>query len=270
MIGLKNKENTVLEEINNIAFYLILNHHKCSDPGLYYGKTGISIFFLHLYNYTSEEVFSDIAIQYIEEIQTEINQNTLINYESGLSGIGAGIQYLIKNKLIEGDINEILQDFDEIILDKIYSNMYNLDLSITTGICGLGKYLIQRKLGLNDVFCDLNKKIDTVLEIIIDTIQFKINHELLKYKTDYLNPTWREVMYFLSELNKCKLSRISRKQLETLAGNHIKKRVKIIYPHFKIDNHVYPKFGVYNGYSGRGLKLLQTIDKTVIGWNKLL
>lgn len=270
MANLEYTKKIALEEIHHIASYLILNHHKCSDLGLYYGKTGISIFFFHIYKYTSKKIFSEIAFQYMEDIQSQINLNTLINYERGLSGIGTGIQYLIRNKLIEGDINEILEDFDEIIVDTVNNNIYNIDLSIATGLCGLGKYLIQRKLGLNDSFCNMNKKIDTSLDTIISKIDFKIKNELFYYKTDYLNPVWRDVLSFLIELSKCTLSGRCRKQIETLVENHIKKRGKIMYPQFKIEGQIYSNFGLYKGYSGRGLKLLQTIDKTAIGWNKLL
>jgi len=262
MIKIGTDKNKILEEINQIAYHIILNLEYCKDAGLYHGKTGISIFLFHLFKYTSNNFFSDIGFQLLNEIQSQIHLNYPINYESGLSGIGTGIEYMCQNKLIDGDSDDILEDFDGLILDVIHT-IHIQNLSISHGLCGLGKYLIYRKTNLKKDRIEINKKIEYALDIILNTINDKIKNELLKYKSDYLNPIWKDILSFLAEMSKYGFSNKCYKSIEILMQYEIKNRKEVIYPRFELEGKVHSKFGLYDGYAGRGLFLLQKIDKSI-------
>ncbi|GHT71596.1 hypothetical protein FACS189455_3770 [Bacteroidia bacterium] len=52
----------------------------------------------------------------LDEIFIFINTHTPINFDNGLAGIAWGIDYLIKNRYVNGNINSILKDID----NKVY------------------------------------------------------------------------------------------------------------------------------------------------------
>jgi hypothetical protein len=48
----------------------------------------------------------------LNEVINNLSNNIDISVERGLAGIALGISYLVKEKFVEGDINEILEDVD--------------------------------------------------------------------------------------------------------------------------------------------------------------
>ena len=67
---------------------LLLNASFNDNLGLMHGKTGIAIYFFHLFRETSNQIYEDYAGELIEDIYEEISKNTPVNFENGLAGIG--------------------------------------------------------------------------------------------------------------------------------------------------------------------------------------
>lgn len=111
-----------------------------SNLGLLRGKMGNALFF---YQYARHVDFryEKHADKCIDEIVEGI-QKMNASYADGLAGIGVGIEYLMQESFVEGDTNEILSDFDEVI-DHIISFSPNL-IDIRIGIIGYGKYYLSR------------------------------------------------------------------------------------------------------------------------------
>jgi lantibiotic modifying enzyme len=94
--------------IQRIANVLLLNASFIDSIGLLNGKTGISIFFYEYGRYTGNKIYTDYAGELIDEIYEEIAQNTPLSFAGGLTGIGWGIEYLVNNKFIDADTDEVL------------------------------------------------------------------------------------------------------------------------------------------------------------------
>lgn len=267
MIKQKTDSQTY-KEINNIATHLLSGCHSCIDPGLYYGKTGIAIFFFHMYKYTSKNIYKEKGEQLFTEIQSLIDKNYTINYNTGLSGIGAGIEYLCRHKLIEGDSNEILEDFDKKIIQN-FKYIPHHKFYISNGLCGIGKYLISRSISQKREHLYPNKDIENAILFILDLINYKINNEFLKYKLDYLNPVWRDILSFLKELSIHNPSNKCTELINILVLHKIKNKKRFIFPPFESEK-TDEQLGLFEGYAGRGMYLLQKINKSMKNWSNLL
>ena len=131
----KNK-NIVLHQIAN---HLIINSSFLMDLSLYHGKMGIVLFFYNYAQYTGNPVYEEFAGELLDEIFEEVHDNIGIDFENGLSGIGWGILYLLKNNFIVGSPDDILEDIDKKILEVNLLKI--IDLSLERGLAGIVTYL---------------------------------------------------------------------------------------------------------------------------------
>lgn len=138
-------ENAKDETLVRIARLLMLHGSFNNNLGLLNGKMGIIIFFYHLSKYTGKKIFGDFAGEMIDEIYTEIHDHYPSNFENGLSGIAWGIEYLIQEKFVEADSNEVLEDLDKMIFEWDVRKVS--DFSLETGLGGIVHYVIARCIG---------------------------------------------------------------------------------------------------------------------------
>jgi hypothetical protein len=107
-------------------------------PGLYHGKTGIAVFLSHYASYTKNDSYNEMAFDLISKIDTQLYGNNSVNYAYGLSGIGAGIEYLVQHAYFEADTDEVLEDIDISVSNHLTD--YSV-LSSFNQIKDIGKYL---------------------------------------------------------------------------------------------------------------------------------
>ncbi|MDR1883473.1 MAG: glycosyltransferase [Prevotella sp.] len=139
-------KETLLYEIAN---HTLIRCYSLPDPGILKGQTGIIIFLFHYSKYSKSKSFSDLATRLFDNLCNSLNIDMSCSFESGLSGIGWGIQYLFLQKFITGDINEILEDFDDKIQGIDIDNME--DLSFNTGLGGIVQYINIRLSTITDL-----------------------------------------------------------------------------------------------------------------------
>lgn len=145
---MKDQPEVIEKQLKIIANTLIINGSLLGGSGLWYGKTGVAVFFFHYAHYTNNELFEDYAVEIINAIQAEIHRNSTASYNRGLAGIGSGIEYLSQNRFLEGDMDVILEDFDQRVRhDIIYCPQENN--SLANGLSGLGQYLLYRLQSLS-------------------------------------------------------------------------------------------------------------------------
>lgn len=119
---IKKKESIPDKSISRLQCLvniLLLNAGFIESIGLGKGKLGIAIFFYHYARYTGSKLYEEFADSLLDEVSDQLNTSTPLDFENGLTGIGWGIVYLVKNSFIEGDIDEILNDIDIAIADKL-------------------------------------------------------------------------------------------------------------------------------------------------------
>lgn len=140
-----NTEKDIL--LRRIANHLILHSIDIEDIGLFHGKMGVVLFFAHYARYTDQAIYDDFAGELLEEISENIPETLPINLETGLCGIGWGIEYLIQNGFMEGDSNEILTEIDKKVMERDLRRMK--DLSLETGLMGISCYISLRLLSIS-------------------------------------------------------------------------------------------------------------------------
>jgi len=247
-----------------------------SSPGLFHGKMGGIVFFFHYAKYTGDSSFEEYAMELMDSMQEQISQEHVINYADGLAGIGTGIEYLVQNHFVEADTNEVLEDFDKIIFQAVVYGS-PVDVSLDTGLTGLGRYLLFRIAGChaneNHIGTLDNKllliHITDILERMLSTIKEAETEDVFRFLLD-MNRTavfpakvgrilssMRNRMKHRSQINRRTL--YQNKYYELLAGMRDNTRSCIdLVP------------DLYGGLAGIGMYLLSELDKQHETWMKLL
>jgi len=135
-----------MQSLKKIVQTLIINGTLTEQPGLFFGKTGIAVFFFHYARVTDNNLFEKYGMDLIDEIQKQITVSFPVQYDTGLAGIGCGIEYLIQNNFIETNDEDILEDFDSRMYRAVMCEPY-LDFSLECGLTGWGRYFIYRLRG---------------------------------------------------------------------------------------------------------------------------
>lgn len=222
---------------NNIILNQIYNHLKedalsVKDPGLLYGRMGIAISFFEYARSTGNETDEDFAMEIVDSILNEINENTPPGYASGLAGIGVGIEYLIQHNFINADANDVFPEIDNMINNIIhFRSMQNAGLE--TGVCGIGHYLVHRIKGQAESKQELYQTLQNKEYIIylIDWLE-----ELIPSSAEYLN----DILKLLTEVWKLNIYNTKVEKL-------------ILYCMEKIQDN---NSGLKNGRAGTGFSLL--------------
>lgn len=137
--------NTNFSLEKRILHTLLIKSYYLSNLGFLSGKMGISLFFIHYFVKTNQPLFRDYAFDIIDKITEEVNQNTPLGLDSGMAGIGWGIEYLLRNKFVEGEGVDICEAIDYRIMQSDPRRIDNL--SLETGLEGLLHYILAHLQG---------------------------------------------------------------------------------------------------------------------------
>lgn len=110
-----------IKELNSRLLSLVKNDYPI---GLVSGKMGICIYYYYLFRWEGCEEYKLIADDLLDDIISRLSDITDVTVESGLAGIAIGINHLIEEKFVEGNVNEILEDVDTIIFKKLAFLIY--------------------------------------------------------------------------------------------------------------------------------------------------
>lgn len=128
--------------LDRIVNHLIINTSFVADLGLYHGRMGIVLFFVHYSRYMNTTIYNDFARDLMDEITEDIHRDVPINFEYGLSGIGWSVNYLLQNEFMKGDPDDILVEIDQKIMEKNLLKMP--DVSVCAGLKGIFYYIHKR------------------------------------------------------------------------------------------------------------------------------
>lgn len=137
---MKNKNIQGLDSERSIIHTLLLKSSLLHDMGLFRGKTGLAIFFVHYYQLTNEVLYEDVAEELITEIEEGLYNNLPIAFESGFSGIGWGLDYLVRKGFVEGASKEVCEEIDCKIMQMDPRRI--TDYSFNKGIGGILLYVL--------------------------------------------------------------------------------------------------------------------------------
>lgn len=150
---------------------------KSTEIGLCNGKMGVSILSFHVYKLTHKDKYKKIAIELIDQIQDSLFYETPLNYKNGLLGIGCGFQYIINNKFVDANSDEVLLEIDNVVKTSIDLRSLNA-LNLKNGICGIAYYIYLRLINreLND-YSITALKLKEYMIYLIDWIEELIMRE---------------------------------------------------------------------------------------------
>ena len=83
------------------------------------GKMGICLSLYILGKKLNNKTYQSDAFDLLNDILENIDRIASLDIKHGITGIGIGLNYLLSNKYIEGDINYILKDMDNLILKNL-------------------------------------------------------------------------------------------------------------------------------------------------------
>jgi hypothetical protein len=135
---------TVLEK--KIIHHLILQSPFAQDLGLLYGKMGIALCFFEYGRHTDCKVYTDIGGELLDNIWEQSHSELSPYFDSGLSGIGWSIEYLLQNNFIKGDSNDICEEIDRKVMQ--INLQYLDDNTLETGLEGFYYYISARMQGV--------------------------------------------------------------------------------------------------------------------------
>jgi len=161
-----------MKSLEKIIQTLIINGTLTDQPGLFYGKTGIAVFFFHYAHQTRNEVAQNYAMDMIEEIQKQITSTVPARYDTGIAGIGVGFEYFLQNGFLAAD-EDIFEDFDARMFRAALYEPYP-DLSLEGGLTGWGRYFIYRLLGKGQKPEKLHKALTHIASEIMRKIKKKM------------------------------------------------------------------------------------------------
>lgn len=186
-----NITNITFSKQQRITNSLFLNANFIENIGLMHGKMGIAIYFFRLAKETDNSVYEEFAGELIDEIYDEIYIKTPCDFENGLAGIGWAIEYLVRNKFIDADTNEVLEEFDNRINHEITLNSPT-EIGIHKGICGYIIYLLSR-LNSNETGTASFENIRKNLMVLIDQLKQQVENQFIDMNGEVF---WNEPVQF--------------------------------------------------------------------------
>lgn len=184
------------EVLQRIARYLMLYTSFTDNIGLLDGKMGVVLFFMNYSRYTKCKRYEKFAGELLDEIYEEIHIDCSANFGNGLAGIAWGIEYLIRNRFVKAESNEILKELDDRILERDVRRVK--DTSVESGLKGIAYYAISRcaereySLTFYDYITELIQTLkmttekDHEIELLTATLQDIINKNKTSSEIDFL------------------------------------------------------------------------------------
>jgi len=174
------------ETVRKITGYLLQNSEKTSSTGLYNGKAGLSLSLFIASEFLQDEIIEDTAYELLKKSLVIKNFDT--SFENGLAGIGYTLLYLVENKYLEADFNEIFGMQYETLI-RSFENIEKDPLRLINSLQAIYFLSKVRSIKKEDVRIEkIIKKIFEGLELFL-TVQFHdfVDIRYINRKTDVLN-----------------------------------------------------------------------------------
>jgi len=130
---------TIEEEITHHLMLQAVFHKR---NGLLYGKLGISLAFFEWGCNCNNPIYTDFAKELKNRVYKKIEDQTPIDFATGLSGVGWGLEYIAQKQFTDNISNEIFCAIDQKIM---MLNMKRItDFSLENGLEGFLHYILIR------------------------------------------------------------------------------------------------------------------------------
>lgn len=185
-------------KIHEIAEIIFRKDFSGNTAGLMYGNMGIALFLFHYSIWSGKEEYYKKATELLMHC-FETYKHSLWNiyecehcdysFSEGISGFGWGLNHLISNNIIDGDICDIMNQVDPWIYRKMIYDIHDENFDVFKGASGIGNYCLSRdnRLALEYLVravSEIRRKTDSNYEIYDKSIDIRIllKQILLKYR----------------------------------------------------------------------------------------
>jgi hypothetical protein len=129
---------------SDLAERLRQMRERCgSCCGLYTGKIGVSLCYFECSRILGDTFYSETGMEMLNEVYESIGEVSGIDFSSGLTGIGWGIEWLGQNRYLSLNTDKLLEDFDDQLYQSVvYSRSGNP--SLESGTLGKAMYFFRR------------------------------------------------------------------------------------------------------------------------------
>lgn len=137
----------LLRKINELPW-----NFQGGDFGFFTGKSGCSLALFVIskkYNDVESRIYAEKLLQ---ETIEEMNSSTDLSIDKGILGVALVINFLIYNRYIDGDVDEVLGDVDALLYKNLKNEDIHYGLSCTSGLVCFLVYLVER------IGCTKNRK----------------------------------------------------------------------------------------------------------------
>ena len=165
------------------------------------GIMGFSIYFYCLSRLKSEKAYEKMAKRLLESVFENISTIQTIDLRTGYAGIGLGLDFLIKNNYVKGNVNTILPDIDDFIFRQLSFPKYYDSLDALTMIEALYYFSIRlasQKKGSETEYLFREIMIKTINNAYQKLEKTRLNERLV-YDVTYELPLF---LYVLSRISR--------------------------------------------------------------------
>ena len=241
------------------------------QPGLFYGKTGIAVFFFHYARLTGNASFADYAMGLIEKAQKQITDKTSIRYDIGIAGIGTAVEYLLQNDFLEAKESDLFEEFDERMYQAAMHDPYS-GFGLEGSLTGWGRYFIYRLRGAGYDDSKLHEALKHIAKIIskkikLNKIAEKERPDVYRFFLDLTSIPEYADLYAHSLKSSLPPAPSNRgggnKVFNEAIGQEWQNRKEP-------DNNVLTNMGLLNGWAAEGMLYLTRFYNLDDAWMKLL
>ena len=93
----------IMDELKQIANYILLHGRYQRNIGLFHGKAGIMLTMFLFSQKTGISVYHDFAEDLFDDVQNQLYDNMPIGMENGLAGIAYAMSYLANKNILSFD-----------------------------------------------------------------------------------------------------------------------------------------------------------------------
>lgn len=282
----------VEKDLKQISDMLLLNGTLTQCAGLVHGKMGIVVFFFHYAQLTGNSLYADYAMDLISEVLNQIHINTPADYETGMSGVGVGFDYLITNNFLDVD-EDICEDFDQRMIRAVMYDPW-VDFSVYNGLIGYGRYWIKRLSYQNAAvsakkclfyivnqieqnFVDISITEQIGVYAFLSDLYGVIAFDKIRLLLNRCATSWNIQLNFdnhnLVDTNQFYLDRISHLyQYNNLCKDGSQSELKSLLKQVpELDYQSVPSSsGLLVGYAGEGMMRVTALDPNNVQWLQLL
>lgn len=151
---------------------LMINSYSVDDLGLFHGKMGVVVCFFILGKSKNNTIFSEFAEDLLDNVVESLHSKLPVDFDKGVTGIGWAVEYLIQNKFVDADADDVLEEIDS----RVKSVLIHDTAKTLHTVISLGYYYVSRicyRVGDEDNMTVLDFKYNVIL--LIDEIERQVS-----------------------------------------------------------------------------------------------